>query len=202
MKLYYLQGACSLASYIALLEAGQKFDGIAVDRSKKAADGKDFLTVSPKGYVPALVLEDGQVLTENVAVLLYAASLKPEAKLAPAPGTLAYFRVVEWLAYVNSEVHKNFSPLFRPDTPDEARATAKAALMRRLGLVEQTLATGGPFLTGADFTVADAYLYVTLSWSGRVGVDLQALPKVREYFERIRARPAVQQARREEGLEP
>lgn len=202
MKLYYLQGACSLASYIALLEAGQKFDGVAVDRSKKAADGKDFLTVNPKGYVPALVLDDGQVLTENVAVLLYAASLNPAARLAPAPGTLAYFRVVEWLAYVNSEVHKNFSPLFRPDTPDEARTAQKALLARRLGLVEQTLAAGGPFLTGADFTVADAYLYVTLSWSGRVGVDLAALPKVREYFERIRARPAVRRARLEEGLEP
>jgi glutathione S-transferase len=202
MKLYYLQGACSLASYIALLEAGQKFDGVAVDRSKKAADGKDFLTVNPKGYVPALVLDDGQVLTENVAVLLYSASLNPAAKLAPAPGTLAYFRVVEWLAYVNSEVHKNYSPLFRPDTPDEVRAAQKALLARRLGLVEQTLAAGGPFLTGADFTVADAYLYVTLSWSGRVGVDLSGLPKVHEYFERIRARPAVRQARREEGLEP
>jgi glutathione S-transferase len=200
MKLYYLTGACSLASYIGLLEAGQKFEAFAVDRvTKKTADGKDFTSFNPKGYVPALVLDDGQVLTENVAVLSYIANLDSSRRLAPAPGTLGFYRVIEWLAYVNSEVHKTMGPLFRPTTTDEQKAQIREQLASRHAFIENALGAK-PYLTGENFTVADAYLYVTLSWRERVGVDISKFPKLAAYFERCRARPSVQQARKEEGL--
>ena len=201
MKLYYLPGACSLATYISLLEAGQKFEAYAVSRGdKRTADGKDYLTINPKGYVPALVLDGGEVLTENVAVLSYVATLNPAAKLAPPAGTLGFFRVVEWLGYINSEVHKNFGMLFRPTTPDAAKAMAKENLQVRLGYIEKALGDK-PWLTGADYTVADAYLGVVLSWSGRVGVDLSGMPKVSAYLARSRARPQFIAARKAEGLD-
>lgn len=200
MKLYYLQGACSLASYISLIEAGQEFEAFAIDRAtKKTGDGKNYLDINPKGYAPALVLDNGDVLTENVAVLPYIASLASAGKLAPAPGTLAYAHFMEWLGYVNSEVHKAFSPLFNPATTDEARAAARANIARRLAYVEEKLGDK-PFLTGDDFTVVDAYLYVILSWRDHAGVDISAFPKLGAFFERVRARPSVKQARTGEGL--
>lgn len=202
MKLYYLTGACSLASYISLIEAGQSFEAYAVDRkTKQTADGKDFLSFNPKGYVPALVLDSGEVLTENVAVLSYIGNLDASRKLAPAPGTLPFYRVLEWLGYVNSEVHKNMSPLFRPGLSEEAQAAARETVGLRHAFIEKTLGEK-PFLTGDNFTVADAYLYVTLSWCERVAVSIAHLPKLHAYYERCRARPAVQRARREEGLAP
>lgn len=200
MKLYYLTGACSLASYISLIEAGQQFEAYAVERgTKKTADGKDFNTINPKGYVPALVLDDGQVLTENVAVLAYIACLDKKQQLSPAPGSMGCFRVLEWLAYINSEVHKNFSPLFRPNSTEEQKAAAREMVAQRLNFIEQGLGDK-PYLTGDTFTVADAYLYTVLSWRGMVGVDISAFPKLTAYFERCRARPSVQQARKAEGL--
>lgn len=200
MKLYYLTGACSLASYISLIEAGQNFEAFSVDRAtKKTADGKDFASFNPKGYVPALVLDDGQVLTENVAVLSYISTLDASHKLAPPAGTLGFFRVVEWLAYVNSEVHKNMTPLFRPTTPDEVKAAQRDLVSQRHAFIEKALGDK-PFLTGDNFTVADAYLYVTLSWRERVGVDISGYPKLSAFFERVRGRPSVQQARKDEGL--
>jgi glutathione S-transferase len=200
MKLYYLTGACSLASYISLIEAGQKFEGIEVERgTKNTKDGKNLVDVNPKGYVPALVLDDGSVLTENVAVLSYIANLDASRKLAPAPGTPGFYRVLEWLAYVNGEVHKNFGPMFRPNTTEEQKAALREALANRLGFIEKSLGDK-PFLTGDNFTVADAYLYVTLSWRERVGVDISAFPKLTAFFERARARPSVQKARTDEGL--
>ena len=200
MKLYYLTGACSLASQISLIEAGVPFEAHSVDRAtKKTSDGKDFASFNPKGYVPALVLEDGQVLTENVAVLMYIGSLDSTHKLIPAPGSLGCYRVIEWLAFVNSEIHKNFSPLFRPGTSDEQKAAARAMIAQRLALVEQGLGDK-PYLTGENFTVADAYLYVVLSWRERVGVDISAFPKLTALYERARARPSVRKARQEEGL--
>ena len=202
MKLYYLKGACSLATYIGLLEAGQKFEAFEVDRAtKKASDGKDFNAINPKGYVPALVLDSGEVLSENVAVLAYVASLDKSGKLGPAPGTEGCYRLLEWLAYVNSEIHKNIGPLFRPDTTEESRAQFKGNLARRLAYIEERLANQ-PFLMGDTFTVADAYLYVILSWRERVGVDISAFPRLIEFYERVRARPSVQQARKDEGLPP
>jgi glutathione S-transferase len=202
MKLYYLTGACSLASYISLIEAEQKFEAFAVDRAtKQATDGNNLVAINPKGYVPALVLDNGEVLSENAAVLSYIASLDKSRRLAPEPGTMGFYRVLEWLGFVNSEVHKNLSPLFRPTTTDDAKAASREMVLKRYEFVEQSLGSK-PYLTGENFTVADAYLYVTLSWLGRVGVDISHLPKLSAYFERCRARPAVQQARKAEGLAP
>lgn len=202
MKLYYLNGACSLASYISLIEAGQSFEAFAVDRAtKRTADGKDFVAINPKGYVPLLVLDNGETVTENVAVLSYIAGLDKSRKLAPEPGTMGFYRVVEWLAYVNSEVHKTLSALFRPNTTDEAKAAARELAVKRYEFIENSLGDK-PYLTGDNFTVADAYLYVTLSWRERVNVSIAHLPKLTAFYERCRARPSVQRARKEEGLAP
>ena len=200
MKLYYMAGACSLASLISLIEGGQKFEAIALDRAtRKTADGKDFASINPKGYVPALVLDNGEVLTENAALLAYIGDLNPAAKLIPASG-LERFRVQEWLAYINSEVHKTVSPLFNPATPDAAKQAAKEYLAKRLSLIEQRLGSND-FLTGAAFTVADAYLYVVLSWRSKVGVNIDKFPKLAAFYDRVKARPSVKAARQAEGLE-
>jgi glutathione S-transferase len=202
MKLYTLKGACSLASLISLTEAGVKFEHSAVDpKTKVAADGQNILQLNPKGYVPVLQLDDGEVLTENVAVLPYIADLNPAAKLAPPVGTLARFRLQEWLGYVNGEVHKNFSLLFNPTVPEAMKQIAKDNIARRLGYIEDKLGAR-PYLLGDDFSVADAYLYVVLSWRERLGVDISKFPKLTAFFERVRARPAVVAARQAEGLPP
>ncbi|MET0279623.1 MAG: glutathione binding-like protein [Steroidobacteraceae bacterium] len=200
MKLYYLKGACSLASYISLVEAGQKFEAFEIDRAtKKAADGQDVASLNRKGYAPILVLDDGSILTENVAVLSYISTLDASGHLAPKPGTMGFFRVLEWLGYVNSEVHKNLSGLFRPEVPEEAKALARQAALARYTFIDQSLGNK-PYLTGEHFTVADAYLYVTISWLPRIGVDISGLPTLKAFYERVRARPAVQKARTAEGL--
>jgi len=199
MKLYYLPGACSLASSISLLESGQKFEHAVVDRkTKKTPDGEDYLKVNPKGYVPALKLDNGEVLTENVSLLTYIGDLNPAAKLIPASG-LERYRVEEWLSYLNGEVHKNFSPLFNPASTDAEKQTAKENLDKRLALIEQRLGDKS-FLTGETFTVADAYLYVVLSWRGRVGVNIDKFTKLTAFFNRAAARPSVKAARKAEGL--
>jgi glutathione S-transferase len=199
MKLYYLQGACSLASFISLLEAGVKFDHAVVDRvTKKTPDGEDYLKVNPKGYVPALQLDNGEVLTENPALLAYIGDLNPAAKLIPASGIERY-RVQEWLSYINSEIHKNFSPLFNRAASDQMKQIALENLDKRLGFIEQGLG-GKSYLTGENFTVADAYLYVVLSWRGRVGVNIDKFPKLIAFFDRAAARPQVRAARKAEGL--
>ena len=198
MKLYYLKGACSLATKISLLEAGQEFEAFAVDRAtKRTADGKDFNAINPKGYVPALVLDSGEVLSENVAVLAYVASLDKSGRLGPAPGTEGCYRLLEWLAYINSEVHKNFSPLFRPTTGEDAKATAREMIARRLAFIEQRLGDR-PYLLGENFSVADAYLYVVLGWRERAGVDISQFPKLIAFYERCHARPSAQKARQSE----
>jgi len=194
MKLYYLAGACSTAAMISLIEAGQKFDAISVDRAtRRTSDDKAFNAVNPKGYVPALILDNGELLTENVAVLSYIASLDKSGKLGPAPGTADHFRLLESLAYVSSEVHKNFSPLFNPDADDSMRGIFKENLKKRLAYIEQHLGSA-QYLTGDNFSVADAYLYVVLSWRDRVGVDISAFPNLITFYERVRARPSVAQA--------
>ena len=193
MKLYYATGACSLASHITLFELGLPFEAVAVSlRRKTTRDGVDFSTINPKGYVPALVLDDGQVLTEGTAVLQYLADLRPELGLAPANGTLARYRLQEWLGFINSELHKPFGPLFDPKAPDAAKERARAACVLRLTYLDGVLK--GPYLMGEAFTVADAYLYTVLSWAGHVGIDLDAWPAVKAYFARLARRPTIQAA--------
>lgn len=199
LKLYYLPGACSLASHISLIESGIAFTAVAVDRQKRTSEGGDYLAVTPKGYVPALVLDSGEVLTESSALLPYIGGLNPAAGLIAAPGTLQHFRVTEWCAYVSSEVHKNHTPLFRPGSTDEQKDAARAAVLQRYAYIESTLGDK-PYLTGDAFSVADAYLYVTLSWAARVAIDLTSVPKVAALFARAKARPSVIAARQAEGL--
>lgn len=200
MKLYYLKGACSLASYISLYETGLKFDATGIDRAtKKTADGEDFNSVNPKGYAPALRLDDGTVLTENVAVLQYIADQKPESKLAPPAGTLERYRLVEWLGFINSEVHKNVSPLFNPTASEDTKNFAKANLTRRLDWLDQQFGSR-PFLTGENFTVADAYLFVVLGWLPHLKIDRSKWPTLDAFHQRVSTRPSVDKALRAEGL--
>jgi glutathione S-transferase len=202
MKLYYMPGACSLASYISLNEAGVKFEAVRVDhKNHKTPDGQDFNSINTKGYVPALRLDNGELLTENVAVLQYIADLNPAAKLAPAAGTLERYRLLEWLAYINSEVHKNFGPLFNPSVSEDVKQFARSNLKKRVDWLENALGKK-TFLMGEQFTVADAYLFVVLGWGGRVGVDINQWPALQRHHERILARPQVIAAFEAEGLKP
>lgn len=200
MKLFYLKGACSLASMISLIESGQKFEPVEVERgTRKTPDGQDYPTINPKGYVPALLLDDGNLLTENVSVLSYIATLDPTGKLAPPAGTLGFFRVIEWLAFINGEVHKQLSVLFRATSTDEMKKAATQNALGRYAFIEKSLGDK-PWLTGENFTVADAYLYVTLSWLGRLGIDISGMPLLTAYLARCQQRPSVVQARKAEGL--
>jgi glutathione S-transferase len=195
MKLYYAPGACSLAVHITLRELGLPFEAIAVSLARKTTrDGRDYTAINPKGYVPALELEGGAILTEVTAILQYLADLKPEAGLAPPNGTLERTRLQEWLGFINSELHKGFGPLFNPGSPEATRESARTLIARRLGYVAQVLA-GSPYLQGAGYTVADAYLGTVLGWTGLVGIELAGWPQLVEYQARIEARPAVAAAR-------
>lgn len=199
MKLFYTPGACSLSPHIVLCELAADYTLEAVDlKTHTLQDGSAFTDINPKGYVPALQLADGQVLTEGPAIVQYLAELKPEAKLLPASG-LERARVQEWLSFISTELHKNFSPLFNPATPDEVQASARAAIARRLGFIDQAL-SGQDYLTGAQFTVADAYLFTIVNWTRFKGIDLAPWPAVAAFQQRVAQRPAVQQALREEGL--
>jgi glutathione S-transferase len=197
MKLYISPGACSMASNIALREAGIPFEMSKVDKRTKRADGVDFVTINPKGYVPALRLDDGQVLTENVAVLQYIADLNPAAKLAPPAGTMERYRLQEWLSYINSEVHKAFTPLFSSEATDETKTYARNNIAKRLTYLDSALGDN-KYLMGDQFTVADAYLFTVLGWGAHVGVEIG--PRLKSYVERIRARPQVIEAMTAEGL--
>lgn len=197
MKLYILPGACSMASNIALREAGIKFELAKVDKRTKLVEGIDFTTINPKGYVPALRLEDGQVLTENVVVLQYIADLNPAAKLAPPAGTLERYRLLEWLSFINSELHKSFSPLYSSEAGEETKAYARNYLAKRLAYVDAALGNN-KYLLGEQFTVADAYLFTVLTWGAHVGVDIGA--KLKGYVDRVRERPHVVEAMTAEGL--
>jgi glutathione S-transferase len=199
MKLYIMTGACSMASNIALHEAGIQFEISKVDRRTKRADGVEFVTINPKGYVPALRLDDGQVLTENVAVLQYIADLNPAAKLAPPAGTMERYRLQEWLSFINSEVHKAFTPLFSPEATEEMKDYARNYIAKRLTYVEGALGDR-QYLMGEQFTVADAYLFTVVGWGAHVGVDVGQWPKLKSYVDRVRARPHVIEAMTAEGL--
>jgi glutathione S-transferase len=195
MKLYYSPGACSLAPHILLREIGADFTLEKVDiRAKKTAAGADFLAINPKGYIPALQLEDGEVLTEGVVLQQYIADLKPEAKLAPARGTRERLRLEELLVYISTEVHKNFSPLFGPTTPDAYKTISKEKIALRLDLLERQLSDGRDFLTGENFTVADAYLFAVANWARPTGIELSRWPHIAAFVARVAARPHVQAA--------
>jgi glutathione S-transferase len=200
MKLYYSPGACSLAPHIVAHELGIPLTLEKVDtKTKQLASGGDFFAITPKGYVPALQLDGGEVLTEGPVVGQYLADLKPQSGLAPANGTLARYRLQEILGYINSEIHKSYSPLFNPATSDELRADRKEYLRKRYALLEATLA-GQPFLTGDQFTVADAYLFTVTNWARIVKLDLDGFPALQAFQQRVAQRPAVQAAMKAEGL--
>jgi glutathione S-transferase len=200
MKLYYLKGACSLASHIALYETGLKFEVSAIDRAtRKTSDGDAFDEINTKGYAPTLRLDSGELLTENVAVLQYIADLAPASKLAPPNGTLARYRLIEWLAFISSEVHKAVSPLFNPAATDDVKTFARNYVTKRTDWLEKHFGTG-PFLMGEPFTVADCYLFVVFGWFARVGLDPSKWPTLKAFHQRVAARPAAQSALKAEGL--
>lgn len=200
MKLYYAPGACSLSPHIVANEIGITLDFEKVDtKTKQTEHGNDYLAINPKGYVPALRLDDGALLTEGPAIVQYLADQKPGSGIAPANGTLARYRLQEMLGYINSELHKTYSPLFNPNTTDALRADREAYLRKRYALVEQTLA-GQPFLLGDQFSAADAYLFTVTNWARVLKLDLSEFPNLMAFQKRVAERPAVQAAMREEGL--
>lgn len=200
MKLYFSPGACSLSPHIVLQEAGLDFTLERVDiRARQTASGADFLTINSKGYVPALELKDGTVLTEGPAIVQFVADLVPDRQLVPAHGTLERYQLIEWLNFIATEVHKSFGPLFRPTATDDMKEAARTNLSNRLGWIAGRL-EGRDYLMGSQFTVADAYLFTALGWAAFVGFDLSPWPLLGAYQQRVAARPAVQQALRAEGL--
>jgi glutathione S-transferase len=200
MQLYFAPGACSLASHITAREAGINLDLKRADtKTKKLEDGSDYLAINSKGAVPALKLDDGQVLTEGVAIMQYLADQKPESGLAPKYGTLERYRVQEWLNYITSEVHKTFSPLWNPTAAQAVKDYALENLRKKFDWVNAQL-TGKKYLTGDSFTVADAYLFTVVNWSNFLGIDLAAWPALKEFQARVAARPKVQEALEAEGL--
>jgi glutathione S-transferase len=201
MKLYYFPGACSLAPHIVACEAGLPLDLERVDLgTHRTASGEDYYAINPKGYVPALQLDDGSVLTEVAVLLQYLGERDPAAGLVPAAGTMAHYRLLEWLNYIAMEIQKGFGPLWNAKLAPEARKEAVANLSRRLDLVEKTLAAQ-PYLMGERFGVADAYLFTVASWARWVKLDLAHWPKLGEFLARVAARPKVKEALEAEGLD-
>jgi len=199
MKLYYIQGACSLSPHIALHELGLEHTAVKVDgQTKRADDGIDFAKLNPKGYVPVLVLDDGAVLTEGPAIVQYLADRKP-GQIAPENGTFQRYKLQEWLNFISTELHKPFVPMFNPGASAEAKDAAWAMLGKRFELLGETLKKQ-PYLLGEKFTIADGYLFVVLSWSNFLKRDLSPWPFLQEYLGRIASRPAVQAALKAEGL--
>jgi glutathione S-transferase len=200
MKLYFSPGACSLSPHIVLREAGLDFELERVDfKTKHTKSGADFNTINPNGYVPTLVLDDGQVLTEGPAIVQYLADLKPDAALAPRNGTMERTRLQEWLNFISTELHKAFSPLFNKAAPEEWKALVREGLGLRLGYVARQL-EGKDYLFGNRFSVADAYLFTVLQWTKYVAVDLATWPVLVDYVARVGARPTVKAAIEAERL--
>jgi glutathione S-transferase len=200
MKLYYASGACSLSPHIVAREAGIAIDTVKVDlTTKKTEDGQDFLVLNPKGYVPALCLDNGQILTEGPAIVQYLADQKPASRLAPSAGTMERYRLQEWLSFLGTELHKSFSPLFNQASSDDAKREAKESITKRFTYLDQKLA-GSKYLMGETFTVADAYAFTIVNWANFVGIDLKPYPNLSAYLGRIGARPKVQEALKAEGL--
>ena len=199
MKLYTQRAACSLASHIIAYELGLDMEVVRVDRAThRASDGQDYLTINPNGYVPTLVLDDGEILTEGTAILQYLAGLKPETGLMPEDAK-GQRLIQSLLNFIATELHKGFGPLWKPNTPAEYKTIVVDALGKRFDFVAPVLAAQ-PYLTGERFTIADAYLFTILNWAKILKVDLARWPSLGQYLERVAARPRVQQALRDEHL--
>ncbi len=200
MKLYYYPGACSMVVHIALREAGMAFDLDKVDLAKhQTANGEDYYKINPKGYVPALGLDDGQMLTEDAVLLQYVADQKPASGLAPQAGTMERYRLMEWLNFISSEMHKTLGALFNPKITPEWKEDRIALFGRRCDYIVKALGSR-PFLMGDQFTIADAYLFTILGWASLFKLDMSKWPTLSDYAGRIAARPAVKEAMKAEGL--
>jgi glutathione S-transferase len=200
MKLYYAPGACSLSPHIALLEAGLPYDLVKVDlRAKKLENGDDYLKINPKGQVPALALDSGELITEGPVIVQMIADKVPAKNLAPARDSTERYKLQEWLTYINGELHKNIGPLFNPALSDEAKGVFKDRAMGKFKYLDSQLA-GRDYLMGKQFTVADGYLFVMLRWAESMKFDLSGLNNLMAYKDRIAARPKVDEALVKEGL--
>ncbi|MBM1169851.1 glutathione transferase GstA [Microvirga arabica] len=200
MKLYYYPGACSLAPHIVAREAGLALTIEKVDLANRTTEtGANYLAVNPKGYVPALGLQDNSVLTEVSAIIQYLADAQTEKTLAPAAGSMERYRLLEWLGFISTEIHKGFGPLWNPATPDAVKAATKERLASRFAYLDETFAKQ-PFLMGDTFTIADAYLFTVVNWTNFHGIDISSFPNLQAFQARIASRPAVQQALEAEGL--
>jgi glutathione S-transferase len=198
MKLYYSPGACSLSPHIVALEAGIPIEVEKV-ADHKTETGQDYMKINPKGYVPALRLDDGSILTEGPAIVQYLADQNPASGLAPKPGTMERYRLQEWLNFIGTELHKQFAPLFTKTASDDSRNTAKSNITKRLAYLNDQLANR-QFLMGNNFTVADAYAFTIINWTNFVGIDLKAYPNVAAYQARVGGRPKVHETLKAEGL--
>ncbi|MEW5559854.1 glutathione transferase GstA [Enterobacter asburiae] len=200
MKLFYKPGACSLASHIALRESGMDFSLVGVDLAKKQLEnGEDFWQVNPKGQVPALLLDDNTLLTEGVAIMQYIADTKADRQLLAPAGSIARYKTLEWLNYIATELHKGFTPLFRPDTPEDFKPTVRALLEKKLSYVNDSL-RDNEWISGNRFTIADGYLFTVLRWARAVKLDMSGLKNIEAYMARVAARPGVTAALAAEGL--
>lgn len=199
MKLYFSPGACSFAPHIALHEAGAKFDAVPVNLRTGQYAGGDFKQINPKGYVPTLQLDNGEILTEGATILQYIGDSYPAAKILPAAGDWNRYRCLEWLTFVSSELHKSFGWLWNDKAPEEAKQMAKENISKRFDYVADHLQKNS-FLMGSQFSVADAYLYTVVSWTQYLKFDMSRWPKILDYMERVKARPSVQAAQKAENL--
>lgn len=199
--LYYVPGACSLCPHIVLHEAGLGFKLDKVDpKTKRTESGQDYNAINPKGYVPALTMSNGELLTEVAVIVQYLADQAPEKSLAPQAGTAPRYHLQECLNFIATEIHKGFGPLFNPKMPEDAKPVLKERLALRLGAAASML-TGKDYLMGNAFTIADAYFYTVLRWAPHLSFDLSPWPVLQTYMERVAARPAVKAALAEEGLQ-
>jgi len=200
LKLYYSPGACSLSPHIALLEAGLQFELEKVDtKAKKTASGADYLTINPNGYVPALQLDNGYVITEGPAIVQWVADQAPQSHLAPPNGTIERTKLQQWLNFISTEIHKSYSPLFSAEVPDAYKTMTKDKLFKRYAYVNEQL-KGKQFLLGNHFTVADGYLFTVTNWANFLKLDLSEFKEVRSFSDRVNSRPKVLQALKAEGL--
>ncbi len=200
MKLFYKPGACSLAPHIILRETGKAFTLEAVDlMTKRLGDGSDYLAINPKGQVPALQLDDGTLITEAVVIMQYLADSVPQKNLLAASGEMSRYKTLEWLNYIATELHKGFTPLFRPDTPDEYKPTVRGLLEKKLSFVNGELASR-EFIAGDHFTIADAYLYNVLRWARAIKLEMGSLSNIDAFMARVAARESVIATLAAEGL--